>query len=183
MIEIRLHGRGGQGAASASGMLVSAFTEEGKYTCGFPMFGFERRGAPVTTFARFSDKPITEKTMIYTPNCLVVLDSAQLSFPNVFAGFQKGGILVANTNHLPESKPHENCKKLGVVDATSIAIEEIGIAAINTCILGAFAATTGWLQLDTLVKILPVYFKGKMLDTNMRSLERGYHETQVVEYE
>ncbi len=182
-MEIRLHGRGGQGAASASGMLVAAFSEEGKYACGFPMFGFERRGAPVTTFARFSDKPITEKTMIYNPDCLVVLDTSQLNAPNVYAGFQKNGILIANVSHVPETKPHDNIKTLGIVDATKIAIEEIGMPAINTCILGSFAATTKWLQLETLSKILPNYFKGKILERNLKSLERGYKETQALEYD
>jgi 2-oxoacid:acceptor oxidoreductase gamma subunit (pyruvate/2-ketoisovalerate family) len=182
-MEIRLHGRGGQGAASASGMLVAAFSEEDKYACGFPMFGFERRGAPVTTFARFSDKPITEKTMIYHPDCLVVLDTSQLTAPNVYAGFQKNGILIANINHVPEEKFHENLKTLGIVDATKIAIEEIGMPAINTCILGSFAATTKWLKLETLTKIMPNYFKGKILERNLKSLERGYNETQVIEYD
>jgi pyruvate ferredoxin oxidoreductase gamma subunit len=68
------------------------------------------------------------------------------------------------------------------VDATKIAIEEIGIPAINTCILGAFAATTNWIQLQTLQSILNDYFKGKILDRNLRSAERGYNETQVIEY-
>jgi len=181
-MEIRLHGRGGQGAAIASGMLVSAFTQEGKYTCGFPMFGFERRGAPVTSFARFSDRPVREKTMIYQPDCLIVLDTAQLSRPAIYSGFKPGGTIVANTPKAPEGKPHDNVKTYGWVDATTIAIEEIGIPAINTCILGAFAATTNWIQPQTLQTILKDYFKGKILDRNLRSAERGYNETQVIQY-
>ncbi len=182
-MEIRLHGRGGQGAAIASAMLVSAFSEEGKYSCGFPMFGFERRGAPVTSFARFSDQPIKEKTMIYEPDCLIVLDTHQLHSPNVYLGFKKDGILVANIAKLPEQKLHPNIKKLGIVDATTIAIEEIGMPAINTCILGSLAATTKWLQLDSISNILANYFSEKILAKNKRSLERGFHETRIIEYD
>ncbi len=181
-MEIRLHGRGGQGAAMASGMLAAAFFKEGKYACGFPMFGFERRGAPVTSFVRVSDTPIREKTMIYNPDCLIILDTAQLYRDTTFKGFRPNGTIVVNISKVPEKKPHENIKVLGVVDATKIAMEEIGIPAINTCILGAFAATTKLIKLETLLSVLKDYFSGKILDKNLRSVERGYKETQVIEY-
>ena len=80
MIEVRFHGRGGQGAVMASKILATAFVKTKKYGASFPMFGFERRGAPVTAFGRFSKKPIREKTQIYNPDILMVLDPSQKKF-------------------------------------------------------------------------------------------------------
>ena len=180
--EIRLHGRGGQGVVIASEILTSSFVVEGRSASGFPMFGFERRGAPVTSFVRFGDEVVREKTQIYTPDCIVILDAIQLRSPAVFGGLKPNSILVLNSPRQLDAKPHDNVEICGVVDATRIAFEEIGIPATNSCMLGAFAATTEWISLDSILSALNQYFKDDILDKNLRSCRRGYSETRVNQW-
>lgn len=167
---------------TACEMLVAAFTKEGKYASGFPMFGFERRGAPVTAFLRFSDKPIREKTMIYFPDCLIISDCYQIKLSTVYSGLKADGILVANNPQPLKTKPHDNIKILGTVNATEIVLAEIGILAANSCLMGCFAATTGWLQLESILWALERRYQGELLKKNIRAVERGFRETKVVEY-
>ncbi|MEE4354654.1 MAG: 2-oxoacid:acceptor oxidoreductase family protein [Desulfatiglans sp.] len=181
-MEIRFHSRGGEGAVSACEMLVGAFTKEGKYASGFPMFGFERRGAPVTAFLRYSDQPIREKTMIYNPDCLIISDRYQVDSPMSYAGFRSRGILVANSRQPLEKKPNDNVKIVGTVDATEIALTEIGVLAVNSCLMGSFAAVTGWLQLESILWALEKRFEGDLLRKNIRSVERGFSEVKIFEY-
>lgn len=181
-MEIRFHSRGGEGAVSACEMLVAAFAREGKYASGFPMFGFERRGAPVTAFLRYSDKPIREKTMIYTPDCLIVSDRYQVDSPMSFAGLKPNGILVANSRQPLEEKPNNNVKIVGTVNASEIVLTEIGVLAVNSCLMGSFAAITGWLQLESILWALEKRFKGELLKKNIRAVERGFSEVKIVEY-
>ena len=182
MIEVRFHGRGGQGAVVASRILANSFVREGKFGSAFPMFGFERRGAPVTAYGRFDEKPILEKTQIYEPHCLIVLDPSQSETPRVYEGLRSGGVLILNTPAAFRSKPHENLKLAGVANADRIAMEEIGMAAPNICMLGVFAATTQWIKLDSILASLEDYFQGKNLDGNRRCAERGYKETEIIRY-
>jgi 2-oxoacid:acceptor oxidoreductase gamma subunit (pyruvate/2-ketoisovalerate family) len=182
MIEVRFHGRGGQGAVVASRILANAFVREGKFGSAFPMFGFERRGAPVTAYGRFDEKPILEKTQIYEPNCLIVLDSSQRETPRIYEGLKRDGVLILNSPKKLEAKPHENLAVAGLTDADRIAMEEIGMAAPNTCILGAFAATTNWIQLDSILASLEDYFQGKNLKGNRRCAERGFKETKILRF-
>jgi 2-oxoacid:acceptor oxidoreductase gamma subunit (pyruvate/2-ketoisovalerate family) len=182
MKEIRLHGRGGQGAVLSSEILVAALVADGKYASGFPMFGFERRGAPVAAFVRVDDRPIREKTQIYSPDCVVVLDSSQIKSPRVFSGLKSGGIAVFNAHQLPELSPDQDIRLVGWLDATKIALEELGTPITNTCMLGAFAATTQWVNLDSILASLGEYFEGKLLSTNRQSVERGFHEVAIKEY-
>ena len=178
--EIRFHGLGGQGAVSGAEMLVAAFAYGGKYASGFPFFGSERRGAPTTAFVRFGEHPVREKTKIYHPDCLVIFAQSQLTKPMVYQGLKDGGTLVVNTARPLKEKPHKNIKTLGMVNATPIVMEVLGIPAVSTCMLGAFAATTQWVQLDSLLAILPQYFKGKLLENNIRCVERGFNETRII---
>ncbi len=180
--EVRLHGRGGQGAVMAAEILTAAFIGERKYAAGFPMFGFERRGAPVTAFLRFSDDLITEKTQIYSPDCLIVLDPPQAVWPQTYAGIKTNGILVLNRREPIKEVPHQNIKVTGVVDASKIAMEEIGAPITNTSMLGAFAATTGWVKLDSILSAMEHYFKGEALEKNKISAERGFREIQIIEW-
>jgi 2-oxoacid:acceptor oxidoreductase gamma subunit (pyruvate/2-ketoisovalerate family) len=180
--EIRFHGRGGQGAVVAARILASAFVAEGKYVASFPMYGFERRGAPVVAFTRVDDKPIMEKTQIYYPDCMLVIDSGLLKLPTLFAGLKPGGALVINSKQTLKTRPNENVKIAGVINATKIAVEEIGRDIPNTCLLGAFAAATGWLQLKSLLACLPDYLSGDMLQRNLKSAERGFKEVEVIKW-
>lgn len=179
MKEIRLHGRGGQGAVTAADMIATAAVISGKYGTSLPMYGAERRGAPVVSFVRINDNPVRQKTQIYAPDCLIVLDPAQKDYRQIYDGLKPGGILVLNFRHILEKNPHPDIGRIGVVDATKIALEEIGIPAFNTCILGAFAATTGWIELDAILSALEKSFSGDLLKKNVRSAERGYKEVMI----
>ena len=163
-------------------MLVASFVANGKCASGFPMFGFERRGAPVAAFVRVDDKPIREKTQIYSPDCVIVIDPSQLQSPRVYVGLKPDGIAVFNARQLPEPKPDKNIKLVGWVDATRIAMEEMGVAITNTCMLGVFAATTQWVNLDSILMSLGEYFNGKLLEGNRKSVQRGFNEANIKEY-
>ena len=182
MQEIRIHGRGGQGVAAASRMLSSAFVKEGQWASGFPVFGVERRGAPVAAFARFDNRPIREKTQIYTPDCLIIIDSRLLYSPGIFEGIKREGILVLNTPHPLQENPHRNLKTIGMINATEVGLKEIGFPATNTCMMGAFAKTTGWVTLKSLIGSLKEYFDGEMLKKNIRCVERGFEEVVITQF-
>jgi 2-oxoacid:acceptor oxidoreductase gamma subunit (pyruvate/2-ketoisovalerate family) len=181
--EIRIHGRGGQGAVTAARMLASAFVNEGKFVASFPMYGFERRGAPVQAFTRVDDKPIREKTQVYTPDCMVVIDPTLLKISTLFSGIKPGGILIANSSKAFDTAFDKNLKTAGIVNATQIAVEEIGRDIPNTCLLGAFAAVTEWLKLESILGSLKDYLSGDMLQRNIRSCERGFREVKVVKWQ
>lgn len=182
MIEIRFHGRGGQGAVTAAKILANAFVRQGKFGSSFPMFGFERRGAPVTAFMRFDENPIREKTQIYNPDCLMVLDSSQKDSPLIYAGLKPIGTMILNSKGSIKEKPHKNLRHMGVVDAEKIALEEIGIPSPNTVMLGTFAAATGWIELGHIVSSLRQYFSGDILKRNIRCAERGFNEVEVIKW-
>jgi 2-oxoacid:acceptor oxidoreductase gamma subunit (pyruvate/2-ketoisovalerate family) len=182
MIEVRFHGRGGQGAVTATRILANAFVRQGKYGSSFPMFGFERRGAPVTAFMRFDDNPVRVKTQIYNPDCLVVLDPSQLHSPVIYEGLKQNGVLIQNAPHPVQERPHSHVSLLGVVDADTIAHEELGIPSPNTCVLGAFAAATGWIPLKALLSSLEEYFHGDILRKNARTVERGFEEVKKIQW-
>lgn len=182
MREIRFHGRGGQGAVLAARMLATACVVEGKHVASFPMYGFERRGAPVVAFTRIDDKYIREKTQIYNPDCLVVIDPGLINLPTLFSGLKPEGILILNSPRPLESQLNQNLRLAGVVNATQIAVEEIGWDVPNTCLLGAFAATTGWVDLKSILSSLREYFSGDLLQKNIRSAERGFHEVKVSKW-
>ena len=183
MKEIRIHGRGGQGAVTAARMLASAFVIEGKFVASFPMYGFERRGAPVQAFTRVDDKPIREKTQVYFPDCMVVIDPTLFKISSLFSVIKPEGILIANSPAVFEKSFDKNLKIAGVVNATQIAVEEIGRDIPNTCLLGAFAATTEWLKLDSILASLKEYLSGDMLQRNIRSCERGFREVKIKKWQ
>lgn len=166
----------------AARMLASAFVLEGKSVATFPMFGFERRGSPVVAFTRFDDKPIREKTQIYTPDCLIVIDPGLLTLPNLFTGLKPESVFILNSPKKLTEPPDENLRIGGVVNATRIAIEEVGRDVPNTCLLGAFAAATGWLELKSILSCLPDYLSGAILERNLKSVERGYREVEVIRW-
>jgi 2-oxoacid:acceptor oxidoreductase gamma subunit (pyruvate/2-ketoisovalerate family) len=161
-------------------MLASAFVVEGKSVATFPMYGFERRGAPVTAFTRMDEKPIRLKTQIYTPDCLVVIDPGLLALPTLFTGLKENGMLILNAKKPFTNQPNEKVKIGVTINATQIAVDEIGRDIPNTCLLGALAAATGWLKLESVLKCLPDYLSGDILQRNLKSAERGYREVEVV---
>jgi 2-oxoacid:acceptor oxidoreductase gamma subunit (pyruvate/2-ketoisovalerate family) len=182
MKEMRFHGRGGQGVVVAVQILATALTRDGKYAASFPTFGFERRGAPVAAFCRLDDKPIRERTLIYHPDCVVVLDPFFVRSEQISEGLKEGAILVANTAKPIEQRRHKNLSAICSVDATKVGLQEIGLPITNTCMLGALAAGTGWVQLDSLCSSLEEFYSGQVLERNRRCVERGFKEIVITQW-
>jgi len=181
--EIRIHGRGGQGAVLAAKMLASACALEGQYVASFPMYGFERRGMPVIAFTRFDSEPIREKTQIYSPDLIMVIDPTLLGLPNLYDGLNPGGTLILNSAKPLGKRPTATIGKAGIINATQVALCEIGKDIPNTCLIGALAAVTGWMSLESVVSALGEYMEGSMLEKNIRNATRGYHEVEVHSWE
>jgi 2-oxoacid:acceptor oxidoreductase gamma subunit (pyruvate/2-ketoisovalerate family) len=158
MIEIRFHGRGGQGAVVASNILAEAAFMEGKEVCAFPFFGVERRGAPVTAFTRVDTKVIRVKSGIYAPDHVIVMDPSLLKAVDVLAGLKKGGTVLVNSHSKASALKIAGPYKVAAVDATNIAIRhKLGSKAapiVNSAILGAFARQSSLVKLETLVKAI-----------------------------
>ena len=183
MHELHIHGRGGQGAVLASKILAKAIVEEGKFVTAIPAFGFERRGAPVAAFVRFDDKEIREVTNIYKPNTVISIDPTVNKAVNIFAGLQPHSSWVqATKDTIGELDIPESVETVGLCDAFSIAMDVFNRAITNTVMLGAFAKTTGEVSLESLKKSLESSnFRDAGLEQNMRAIERGFEETEVIQ--
>ena len=181
MIEIRFHGRGGQGAVTSAELLALAAIEEGKYAQAFPSFGPERRGAPVLAFCRISDQPIKIRANIYEPDIVVVLDASLLKIVNVASGLKPEGILVTTSNDSPE-KVKEDLKiknRIGVVDAVKIAREVLGLPITNTTMLGSLVRASGLVMKESFIPPLKERF-GRIAEKNISAFERAYQETILI---
>ncbi|KPV62311.1 MAG: Pyruvate/ketoisovalerate oxidoreductases common subunit gamma [Candidatus Bathyarchaeota archaeon BA1] len=179
--EIKWHGRGGQGAVTAAEVIAISAIDEGKYAQAFPSFGPERRGAPVEAFTRISNEHIYLKCQVYHPDIVVVLDPTLLEVVNVIEGLKDEGMLIINTEKPPKQVKQElNAKiRIATVDATKIALKEIGRPITNTAILGAFIKATNLVGLDSTAKVLMSRFKGETAEMNVRAMKRAYEETIV----
>ena len=172
MIQIRIHGRGGQGVVTAAELIAIAAFASGKYAQAFPSFGVERTGAPIVSFARIDDQPIRTREQVYQPNVLIVQDATLLETVNITEGCDENTIIIVNT-----AKTKEEIKiKIGqvyTVDATKIALEIIQKNIVNTVILGAFAKITKLVTLEGLKKAVHQKFeeKGKgIIDKNIKAI-------------
>jgi len=175
MIEVRIHGRGGQGAVTASELLATAAFKDGKYSQAFPRFGPERSGAPVEAYCRIDNKPIKLRTFIYEPDFLIILDESLLKAVDVTNGLKNNGIIVVNSEHEIKIKNF----KTFCVDAKKIAMETLGRPIVNTAMLGAFAKATGIVKLDSLEKALSERFQDDILDKNIIAIRKAYEKTGV----
>jgi phenylglyoxylate dehydrogenase gamma subunit len=183
MHEVRIHGRGGQGAVLACSILAQALIDDGKYAVAIPSFGFERRGAPVAAFLRFSDKPIRAMTNVYHPDCVICIDPTVAKTVDIFAGMQPGGAAVLTTKaKLEELKIPDGIARVGLCDAVGIALAIYHRPVTNAIMLGAFARTGGLLSLGSLKEALQqMDFRDAGLGQNLLAAERGYHETSVYD--
>jgi 2-oxoacid:acceptor oxidoreductase gamma subunit (pyruvate/2-ketoisovalerate family) len=154
MRELRIHGRGGQGAVIASKLLAAALFRDGRSVQSFPAFGVERRGAPVTAFLRFADRPILLRCEITEPDDLIVLDPTLVEAVNVTTGLKEGGTILINAERAPADYADLHARfRVATVNANDIARRH-GLGSktqpiVNTAILGAFAAATGVVQLES----------------------------------
>jgi pyruvate ferredoxin oxidoreductase gamma subunit/2-oxoisovalerate ferredoxin oxidoreductase gamma subunit len=154
VFEVRFHGRGGQGAVTAANILAAAAFKEGKKVQAFPMFGVERRGAPVMAFLRIDDKPIDLRTQVYKPDAVVVLDLSLISVVDVTLGLKEGGWIILNSAKPPSEYKKYSKFKVFTVDATKIAVgNKLGTETnpiVNTAILGAYSKAVGNVGLKAL---------------------------------
>ena len=177
LYEIRFHGRGGQGAWTASLLLAQAGLLEGKQIQSFPAFGPERAGAPMTAFTRISEKPIQIHSSVYEPDMVVVLDPTLLGSA-VTEGLKKDSKIVVNTTETAAAVK----KKLGVknetwvVDATGMAMRIMGVNITNTVLLGAVVKASRAVKLDSVLAVVKERFQGKVRDQNLEVVEAAYKE-------
>jgi pyruvate ferredoxin oxidoreductase gamma subunit len=185
LTEIRWHGRGGQGVKTAALMAAQVALEEGKYAQGFPEYGPERMGAPVTGYTRISDEIITIHCGVASPDIVVILDATLIGQIDVIAGLGEDGVLILNTPDDPANVRKELGLKGGrvfTVDATQISIDEIGRPIPNTPMMGALIKVTELLNMETLKKDLEKKFMKKFGDKvvqgNFNAIERAYKEVK-----
>ncbi len=182
MIEVRFHGRGGQGAVTSAELMAQAAIAEGKYAQAFPSFGPERRGAPLQAFLRISDEPIRLREKIYEPDVVIVLDPSLLAIGGVNAGLKANGTLIVNSSKDISSVRGE-CQFQGrtaVVDASKIAEEELGVPITNTTMLGALMKAAKLVEHESIKKPLEERF-GRIAAKNLNALERAFKETVIEE--
>lgn len=156
MIEIRFHGRGGQGTVVASKILADAISKEGNYVQAYPEFGVERRGAPVFAFIRIDNKPIYDKSRIYNPDHVVVVDSTLVDAIDVTEGLKDGGLIIINSDKKPEELNFPNKFKVVTINATAIAVKhKLGTMTapiVNTAIVGAVVKMLNLAKIESVLE-------------------------------
>ncbi len=190
LIEIRWHGRGGQGAKTASLLLADAAFNTGKYIQGFPEYGPERMGAPITAYNRISDKPITIHSNIYEPDYVVVVDDTLLESVPVTAGLKKEGAIVINTTKSPEylkEKLNGYDGNIYTIDARKVSEETLGKYFPNTPMLAAIVKVTGIMSDEAFLEDMKGSFKHKfakkpeVIEGNMKALELALKEVTKIQ--
>lgn len=183
MIEIRIHGRGGQGAVIASKLLVTAAAREGKKVQAFPFFGAERRGAPVAAFARIDDQKIRLHSEVYHPDWVIVLDPVLYQIIDITSGLKEGGGIILNSPQDPSKFPFPEYFRVATIDASGIAIKHnLGSRTepiVNTAILGAFARITGIIRIDTLARTIRETVPIKGLE-NEAAAREAYEKVKII---
>ena len=189
MIEIRWHGRGGQGAKTASLLLADAAFNTGKYIQGFPEYGPERMGAPITAYNRISDTPITIHSNIYEPDYVVVVDDTLLDSVNVTAGLKKTGAIVINTTKDKEeirAKLNDYQGEVYTIDARKISLETLGKYFPNTPMLAAIVKVSKVMTDEELLNDMEGSFKHKfakkpeVIEGNMNALKMALNEVKKI---
>ncbi len=174
MKEIRIHGRGGQGSVTAAELIAVAAFEDGKWSQAFPYFGTERRGAPVTAFARISEQQIRIRSQIYQPDYVIVQDPSLIHAVEVAGGLKENGLLIINSDKKPSELKINTKARVKTLDATKLALEVIGLPIVNTALLGAFAGATGEIRLESVSKAIKNRFPGKVGEKNVAAVKRAY---------
>ena len=189
LIEIRWHGRGGQGAKTASLLLADAAFNTGKYIQGFPEYGPERMGAPITAYNRISNNPITIHSNIYEPDYVVVVDDTLLQAVDVTAGLKTNGAIIINTTKgFDELKPHLNNYQGSVycIDARKISVDALGKYFPNTPMLAAIVKVSGIMSDEDFIKDMEGSFKHKfakkpeVIEGNMKAISTALQEVKKV---
>lgn len=186
MLEIRWHGRGGQGAVTASKVLAESAMSLGKFIQAFPEYGSERQGAPVKSFTRIADQRIRQHNQVTSPDVVIVLDPSLLEVVDVTEGLSENGTLIVNTQVQPgeiRNKLHLKGRKVYTVDATGISLRNLGKAIPNTPMIGAFVGATKLLDAKLVADDFRVKFKGKfkneVIEGNVQSILDASREVKA----
>ncbi|MCW4044776.1 MAG: 2-oxoacid:acceptor oxidoreductase family protein [Candidatus Bathyarchaeota archaeon] len=181
LLEFRWHGRGGQGAWTASELLARTALLEGKYIQSFPEFGPERMGAPVAAFTRISAEPIKIHCAVYEPDVVVVLDPTLLKAVPVASGISDNGVFIINSTDEP-AKIRENLKtdkgQLWSVPATQIALKILGMPITNTAMLGTVARATNIVKLESVEKTVKERFRLDLAEKNFAAIKEAFEEAK-----
>lgn len=184
LVEICFHGRGGQGSVTAANLLVAAALKDGnKGVQAFPLFGAERRGAPIRAFARISDEEIHLRSEVYFPDIVIVLDESIIGIVDVLKGLKKDGKILINTTKEPEDFDFSNKYHVATVDATGVAIKHDilvgGIPVVNTPILGAVPKILDRVTLPSIQAVIKNKWKGEGGEINVKATQDAYESVEV----
>ena len=172
--EMRIHARAGQGAITTAALLGTAIFLEGRYAYAFPSFGAARMGAPMNAFIRISDAPIRLRSQIYNPDYIMVIDATLIRSVDVLAGVKENGLVVVNSKEeLSLTVPGDKAK-ICYVPASEIAMRHLGRPLGNTALLGAFAAASGAVKLDSLKEAIRRRFSGEIAEKNTAAMTEGW---------
>jgi pyruvate ferredoxin oxidoreductase gamma subunit len=180
MLQIRIHGRGGQGVVTAAEMLSIAAFLQGRHAQAFPSFGSERTGAPVVAFCRIDDKEIRLREPIFAPDVLIVQDPTLLHQVDVFQGLEPDGYVLINSKRnfhdlgLTEIEQRFRRERLTTVPATDIALKHLGRPMPNAVLLGGFAALSSLITLDAVAHAIRAKFSGKVADDNVAAATEAF---------
>jgi pyruvate ferredoxin oxidoreductase gamma subunit len=185
-VEIRWHGRGGQGAKTAAFLLAEALIEQGKFGQGFPDYGPERMGAPIRAYNRISSDPVKVHCDVKNPGIVVVLDPTLVGSGDITAGLLPDGVVLVNSPLGPDEMRKQlnlDGRKVYTVDATGIALKEIGRPIPNSPMIGALLKVTNIADIDSMTKIVGKKFEGKfskdIIDGNIKAMKRAYQEVRA----
>jgi len=170
MIEIRIHGRGGQGAVTFATLLAKAVGYGGKWSQAFSAFGPERRGAPVKAFCRIDNNQIMIRSQVYNPDYVIILDPSLAELPEVSDGLKPESVIIINS----PKRAFKLKNKTHLYNATNLALRVLGKDIVNTVMLGFFAKITKLVEVQDILKALDEIFKGKILELNKELVKQAY---------
>ena len=186
MFQIRVHGRGGQGVVTATEMLSVAAFEEGRHAQAFPSFGSERTGAPVVAFCRLSDREIRLREPIMEPDALIIQDPTLLHQIDVFAGFKTDGYVLLNSHHsfeelgLNDLIKGRNPAHFCTLPATELGLKHVGRPIPNVPLIAGFAALSGAIRLESVVKAINEKFAGRIAQGNIAAAREAYEMVEKM---
>ena len=173
MIEIRIHGRGGQGNVAAAELLANAAFKDGKFAQAFPSFGAERVGAPVQAFVRIDDKKIRTREDVRQPDYLIIQDQYLVDTVPVLDGLKPDGLVLVNADRRPEDLQLKTTATVETIPATEIALEIVGRPIPNAIMIGAFCSITGLVSMEAVQQAILEKFPGKVGENNVAAMERA----------
>ena len=180
--EVRIHGRGGQGAVTSSQVLAIAAFFDKKQSQAFPYFGVERSGAPVEAYTRLSNEKIFVRQHVYNPDFVLVLDPSLIKAVDVTEGLKKNGLIIVNSNKNPKDLGLKGSFRLYCIDITKTALEIIGKPFVNIAALGSFAGLSGEVSLEALDRAIEQRFESspKVAELNKKACARLFEEAKKM---